>query len=80
MANESKHTLKIENCPKLLEALLAHAGIYSHCKYIYFIRLKKKTKFAQILFSSYTSNDFCGILFKSKKKFIAFILARLSYG
>lgn len=32
MANESKHTLKIENSPKLLEVLLGHAGIYSHCK------------------------------------------------
>lgn len=31
MANESKHTLKIEHCPKLLDALLGHAGIYSHC-------------------------------------------------
>lgn len=32
MANESKHTLKIENSPKLLEVLLGHAGVYSHCK------------------------------------------------
>lgn len=30
MANESKHTLKIENCPKLLEVLLAHAGVFAH--------------------------------------------------
>ncbi|KAJ6624823.1 AT-rich interactive domain-containing protein 2 [Pseudolycoriella hygida] len=30
MANESKHTLKIENSPKLLEVLLSHAGVYSH--------------------------------------------------
>lgn len=33
MANESKHTLKIEHCPKLLDALLGHAGIYSHCMF-----------------------------------------------
>lgn len=32
MANESKHTLKIDTCPKLLEVLLGHAGVYSHCK------------------------------------------------
>lgn len=32
MANESKHTLKIEHCPKLIDALLGHAGVYSHCK------------------------------------------------
>lgn len=32
MANESKHTLKVEHCPKLVDALLGHAGIYSHCK------------------------------------------------
>lgn len=34
MANESKHTLKVEHCPKLIDALLGHAGIFSHCKFI----------------------------------------------
>lgn len=33
MANESKHTLKIDHCPKLLDALLAHAGVFYHCKF-----------------------------------------------
>lgn len=37
MANESKPTLKIEKCPKLVDALLAHAGIFYHCKYIIFV-------------------------------------------
>lgn len=32
MANENKPTLKIDKCPKLIDALLAHAGIYHHCK------------------------------------------------
>lgn len=31
MSNESKHTLMIDTCPKLLEVLLGHAGVYSHC-------------------------------------------------
>lgn len=31
MSNESKHTLKIDTCPKLLDVLLGHAGVYSHC-------------------------------------------------
>lgn len=33
MANESKHTLKIERCPKLMDALLGHAGVFSHCNF-----------------------------------------------
>lgn len=32
MSNESRHTLKIDKCPKLLDALLAHSGVYSHRK------------------------------------------------
>lgn len=32
MANETKSSLKVEKCPKLIDALLAHAGVYSHCK------------------------------------------------
>lgn len=32
ISNESKPTLKIEKCPKLINALLAHVGIYYHCK------------------------------------------------
>lgn len=34
MANESKHTLQVEHCPKLIDALLGHAGVYSHGQYI----------------------------------------------
>ncbi|XP_055917031.1 AT-rich interactive domain-containing protein 2 isoform X2 [Eupeodes corollae] len=30
MSNESKHTLKLDHCPKLLDALLAHAGVFCH--------------------------------------------------
>lgn len=30
MANESKHTLHVEHCPKMVDALLGHAGVYSH--------------------------------------------------
>lgn len=33
MSNESKHTLKLDTCPKLLDVLLSHAGVYSHCMY-----------------------------------------------
>lgn len=33
MANESRHTLKIEHCPKLVDALMGHAGVFSHRKY-----------------------------------------------
>lgn len=32
MANEREHTLKIENCAKLVEVLLGHAGVFAHCK------------------------------------------------
>lgn len=38
MANESKPTLKIEKCPKIVDALLAHAGVYYHRKYLYSLR------------------------------------------
>lgn len=34
MSNEAKHTLKIDKCPKLLEILLSHAGVFNHCKYL----------------------------------------------
>lgn len=34
MANESKHTLKIEFCPKLVDALMGHAGVFAQCEYI----------------------------------------------
>ncbi|XP_055707440.1 mucin-4 isoform X3 [Phlebotomus papatasi] len=30
MSNEGKHTLKIERCPKLIDILLAHAGLFQH--------------------------------------------------
>lgn len=32
MSNEGKHTLKIDTCPKLVEVLLGHAGVYAHCR------------------------------------------------
>lgn len=37
MANESQHTLKIDRCPQLIDALLCHAGVYPHCKFSDFI-------------------------------------------
>ncbi|XP_055606927.1 AT-rich interactive domain-containing protein 2 isoform X2 [Uranotaenia lowii] len=30
MSNESKHTLKVDKCPKLISILLGHAGVFSH--------------------------------------------------
>uniref|UniRef100_A0A1B0CW05 ARID domain-containing protein n=1 Tax=Lutzomyia longipalpis TaxID=7200 RepID=A0A1B0CW05_LUTLO len=30
MSNEGKHTLKIDRCPKLIDILLAHAGLFQH--------------------------------------------------
>ncbi|XP_058457201.1 AT-rich interactive domain-containing protein 2 isoform X3 [Malaya genurostris] len=30
MSNESKHTLKVDKCPKLVEVLLAHGGVFNH--------------------------------------------------
>ncbi|XP_053684959.1 AT-rich interactive domain-containing protein 2 isoform X2 [Sabethes cyaneus] len=30
MSNESKHTLKIDKCPKLVQVLLAHGGVFNH--------------------------------------------------
>ena len=30
LSNEGKHTLKLAQCPRLLDLLLAHAGIYNH--------------------------------------------------
>lgn len=30
MSSEGKHMLRLEKCPRLLNALLAHAGVYSH--------------------------------------------------
>ncbi|XP_037913494.1 AT-rich interactive domain-containing protein 2 isoform X3 [Hermetia illucens] len=30
MANESQHTLKLDHCPKLVDVLIAHAGVFSH--------------------------------------------------
>lgn len=36
MSNEAKHILKLDNCPKLLDFLLAHTGVYYHCEYFVF--------------------------------------------
>lgn len=32
MSNESKQMLRITKCPRLIFALLAHAGIFDHCE------------------------------------------------
>jgi AT-rich interactive domain-containing protein 2 len=30
LSNEGRHTLKLAKCPRLLDLLLAHAGVYNH--------------------------------------------------
>ncbi|KAK6626139.1 hypothetical protein RUM43_006444 [Polyplax serrata] len=30
LSNEGKHTLKLEKCPRIIDYLLAHAGVYNH--------------------------------------------------
>lgn len=30
LSNEGRHTLKLEKCPRLLDLLLAHAGVFNH--------------------------------------------------
>ena len=30
LSNEGRHTLKLGRCPRLLDMLLAHAGVYNH--------------------------------------------------
>ncbi len=32
LSNEGRHTLKLAKCPRLLDMLLAHAGVYNHGK------------------------------------------------
>jgi hypothetical protein len=34
LSNEGKHTLKLSKCPRLLDLLLAHAGIFQHGQYV----------------------------------------------
>lgn len=33
LSNEGKHHLKLEKCPRLIDYLLAHAGVFNHRKY-----------------------------------------------
>lgn len=33
LSNEGKHHLKLEKCPRLIDYLLAHAGVFNHSKY-----------------------------------------------
>ena len=33
LSNEGKHTLKLAKCPRLLDLLLSHAGVYQHRKF-----------------------------------------------
>nr|CAD7433268.1 unnamed protein product [Timema monikensis] len=30
LSNEGKHTLRLDKCPRLIDFLLAHAGVYNH--------------------------------------------------
>ena len=32
LSNEGRHTLKLNKCPRLLDLLLGHAGVYNHSK------------------------------------------------
>jgi len=32
LSNETRHALKFNKCPAVMEILLAHAGIFNHCK------------------------------------------------
>lgn len=32
LSNENKHAIKLSKCPQILHHLLAHAGIFTHCK------------------------------------------------
>lgn len=47
MSNECKQTLRIGKCPRLIIVLLAHAGIFDHCKCVVLI---VKTNFSMMLF------------------------------
>ena len=35
LSNEGRHTLKLGKCPRLLNTLLSHAGVFNHREYIY---------------------------------------------
>jgi len=32
LSNENKHAIKLSKCPQILHHLLAHAGVFTHCK------------------------------------------------
>ena len=32
LSNEGRHTLKLGRCPRLLDLLLSHAGVFNHRK------------------------------------------------
>jgi AT-rich interactive domain-containing protein 2 len=32
LSNEGKHTLKLDKYPRLIDFLLAHAGVFNHCE------------------------------------------------
>lgn len=36
LSNDGKHTLKLEKHPRILNYLLAHAGIFTHSKYNFY--------------------------------------------
>ena len=36
LSNEGKHTIKLAKCPRLLDLLLSHAGVYNHGKFYIF--------------------------------------------
>jgi hypothetical protein len=42
LSNEGRHTLKLAKCPRLLDLLLGHAGVFNHRKILlsFFISVK----------------------------------------
>ena len=41
LSNETKHVLKFSRAPRILDLLLAHAGIFNHCKLVYFLAVMR---------------------------------------
>jgi AT-rich interactive domain-containing protein 2 len=39
LSNEGRHTLKLSKCPRLLDLLLGHAGVFNHRKYLMMVEL-----------------------------------------
>ena len=49
LSNEGRHTLKLAKCPRLLDLLLGHAGVFNHCKYYFIKNILTILGFSQII-------------------------------